>query len=225
MALLLGLGESFRCACHFGQGRMVGRIGEGCPVSPDSLGDPVAALLPLVSGDDPVVVVAPEAGKLDFIDPDACTRLPPPRHRSDAATRRQTQHPFQDHIARNDHRVQPQNAEDTRMNNVVGFTNRSLRAQVSHLLGEAYTRNHMSYDLGRLRLNGLIDRVEDSNTYLLTPDGQRVTIFYTKVHDHLLRPLLAANAPPAPVELRHALTTIDRHVQHYIADARLGNAA
>jgi hypothetical protein len=111
------------------------------------------------------------------------------------------------------------------LNNVVGFTNRSLRAQVSHLLGEAYTRNQMSYDLGRLRLNGLIDRVEGSNTYLLTGDGQRVAIFYTKVHDRLLRPLLAANAPPAPVELRHALAIIDRHVQHYIADARLGNAA
>ena len=37
------------------------------------------------------------------------------------------------------------------LNNVVGFTNRSLCAQVSHLLGEGYTRNQMSYDLGRLR--------------------------------------------------------------------------
>jgi hypothetical protein len=111
------------------------------------------------------------------------------------------------------------------LNNVVGFTNRSLRAQVSHLLGEAYTRNQMSYDLGRLRLNGLIERIEGSNTYLLTPDGQRVAIFYTKLHDRLLRPLLAANAPPAPAELRHALAAVDQHVQSYLTDARLGNAA
>jgi hypothetical protein len=65
------LGESFRCACQSGQGRVVGRIGEGCPVCSYSLGDPVAALLPFGSGDDPVVVVTPDAGQLDFIDPDA----------------------------------------------------------------------------------------------------------------------------------------------------------
>ena len=50
-------------------------------------------------------------------------------------------------------------------------------------------------------------------------------MFYTKVHDRLLRPLLAANALPAPTELRHALATIDRHVRDYIDNARLGNAA
>jgi hypothetical protein len=111
------------------------------------------------------------------------------------------------------------------LNNVVGFTNRSLRAQVSHLLGEAYTINQMSHDLGRLRINGLIERVEGSNTWLLTPDGQRVAVFYTKLHNRLLRPLLAADQPPAPVELRRALATIDRHVQRYITDARLETAA
>jgi hypothetical protein len=50
-------------------------------------------------------------------------------------------------------------------------------------------------------------------------------VFYTKVHDRLLRPLLAANAPPAPTELRQAPATIDRHVRDYIDEARLGNAA
>jgi hypothetical protein len=108
---------------------------------------------------------------------------------------------------------------------VAGFTNRSLRAQVNALLGAAYTANQMSYDLGRLRLNGLIERIEGTNTYLLTADGQRVAIFYTKIHDRLLHPLLAANAPPAPTELREALRTIDRHVHAYITDAHLGNAA
>jgi hypothetical protein len=109
--------------------------------------------------------------------------------------------------------------------NAVGFTSRSLRAQVSRLLGTLYTPNQMSYDLGRLRLNGLIERIEGTNTYLPTPDGQRAAVFYTKVHDRLLRPLLAANAPPAPAELRSALRTIDQHVNGYIDEARLGNAA
>jgi hypothetical protein len=107
--------------------------------------------------------------------------------------------------------------------NALGFTSRSLRAQVSRLLGVIYTPNQMSYDLGRLRLNRLIDRVKGTNTYLPTAEGQRVAIFYTKVHNRLLRPLLAANAPPAQAELRQALHTIDRHVHSYIDKARLGN--
>ncbi|ADU46895.1 hypothetical protein [Intrasporangium calvum] len=109
--------------------------------------------------------------------------------------------------------------------NALGFTNRSLRAQVSHLLGVPYTVNQMSYDLARLRSNGLIGRRPGANTYDLTPDGQRVAIFYTKVHDRLLRPLIAANTRPAPLELRQALRTIDRHVRGYIDTARLGTAA
>ena len=109
--------------------------------------------------------------------------------------------------------------------NALGFTNRSLRAQVSHLLGVTYTVNQASYDLARLRLNGLIARRPGTNTYDLTPDGQRVAIFYTKVHDRLLRPLIAADSPPAPTELRSALRTIDRHVHAYADTARLRNAA
>ena len=70
--------------------------------------------------------------------------------------------------------------------NALGFTNRSLRAQVSQLLGIAYTANQMSYDLARLRLKGLISPRARTNTYQLTPDGQRVAVFYTKVHDRLL---------------------------------------
>jgi hypothetical protein len=109
--------------------------------------------------------------------------------------------------------------------NALGFTNRSLRAQVSHLLGVAYTANQMSYDLTRLRRNGLIERRPSTNTYQLTPDGQRVAIFYTKVHHRLLRPLLAADAPPAPIELRNAMRVVDRHVRGYIDQARLRNTA
>ncbi|MGH9252112.1 MAG: hypothetical protein ACRD0W_21730 [Acidimicrobiales bacterium] len=109
--------------------------------------------------------------------------------------------------------------------NALGFTNRSLRAQVSHLLGAAYTVNQMSYDLARLRLNGLIQRRPGTNTYDLTADGVRVAVFYTKVHDRLLWPLIAADAPPAPTQLRRALATIDHHVHAYTDQARLGRAA
>jgi len=103
---------------------------------------------------------------------------------------------------------------------VGGFTNRSLRARVSTLLGEPYTQAQMSCDLRRLRLKGIITRLPHTNTYLLTPDGLRVAVFYVKVHDRLLRPLLA-DAPPAPMPVRQAFRTLDNHVADYIEQARM----
>ena len=67
--------------------------------------------------------------------------------------------------------------------------------------------------------------VPEASTYILTPEGLRVAIFYTKLQDRLLRPLLEADKPPAPPELRRALTTVDRVTRDYITNARLGLAA
>jgi hypothetical protein len=108
---------------------------------------------------------------------------------------------------------------------VTGFTNNSLRGQVAGLLGKTYTSSQMSYDLRRLRLHGLIARTPGTNSYNLTPQGIRIAVFYTKVHARLLRPLLDADQPPAPVEMRQALTTIERLLGDYVANARLGTAA
>ena len=84
----------------------------------------------------------------------------------------------------------------------------------------------MSYDLRRLRIHGLIERIPGSITYQLTPEGIRTVVFYTKLRNQLLAPLLdAGHQPPAPIELRRALTQIDRTVTHYITDARLDTAA
>ena len=95
----------------------------------------------------------------------------------------------------------------------------------ARLLGTTYSPSQMTYDLRRLRLNGLIRRIEHTHTYTLTPDGQRLAIFYTKLHNRLLRPLMAADQPQAPPGLRRALATIDHHVDDYIAQARLKPAA
>jgi hypothetical protein len=82
----------------------------------------------------------------------------------------------------------------------------------------------MTYDLRRLRLTGLIRRIEHTNRYVLTPDGIKVAVFYTKLHNRLLRPLLAADQLQAPPELRAALHTIDQHLSSYITHARLSSA-
>lgn len=83
----------------------------------------------------------------------------------------------------------------------------------------------MTYDLRRLRLNGVICRLPHTNRYVLTADGIRIAVFYTKVCNRLLVPLTAANQAQAPPDLRVALTAITRHVDDYANRARLPRAA
>lgn len=109
---------------------------------------------------------------------------------------------------------------------VTGFTNKSLRGLVAGLHGSDYTANQMGYDLRKLRLHGLIEKLPRTNTYRLTPEGIRAAVFYTKLRGRLLGPLLdTSDRPPAPIELRRALATIDRTIDDYINNARLGTAA
>jgi len=107
---------------------------------------------------------------------------------------------------------------------VTGLTNKSLRACVATFTNTGYTRGQASYDLRRLRLKGLVERVPASNTYRLTPDGTRFALFYTKLHDKVMLPLMTADHPPAPDDLRQALAAIDRHIDDYLDQANLNPA-
>src|SRR6516225_9666260 len=108
---------------------------------------------------------------------------------------------------------------------VTGITNRSLRALMTGLLHRPYSMNQASYDLSRLARNGLIKRVPGRNRYTLTRDGLLFAHFYTKVYDHLLRPLMAPDRPNAPPELAAALDILDQLTAGYITRARLPAAA
>jgi hypothetical protein len=108
---------------------------------------------------------------------------------------------------------------------VTGITNKSLRALMTGLLDDTYSSNRASYDLTRLRRNGLITRVTGRNLYQLTDDGLAFAVFYTKVHNRILRPLLATTAPQHPPPLRAALRTIDQHITTRFSDARPPAAA
>jgi hypothetical protein len=72
---------------------------------------------------------------------------------------------------------------------------------------------------------GSLNGYPTPNTYTVTPDLLRVAVFYTKLHRQLLGPLLEADQPPAPVEVRRALTTIEHAIGDYITNARIGLAA
>lgn len=104
---------------------------------------------------------------------------------------------------------------------VTGITNQSLRALMTGLLGEPYGMNRASYDLTRLRRNGLITRVPGHNLYQLTADGQASAIFLHQGPQPRPATALATAAPQAPPPLRAALRTIDQQVDARFHEARL----
>jgi hypothetical protein len=62
-----------------------------------------------------------------------------------------------------------------------GLTNASLRELVAGLI-PGYSARQMTYDLRRLRRKGLIRRIPKSQRYELTDHGQRIAVFFTKIH-------------------------------------------
>jgi len=83
----------------------------------------------------------------------------------------------------------------------------------------------MTYDLRPLRLGGLIRRLPHTNRYVLTADGIRIAVFYTKVYNRLLVQLTAANQAQAPPGLRAALATVTCQLDDYANRARLPRTA
>jgi hypothetical protein len=84
-----------------------------------------------------------------------------------------------------------------------GFTNQDLRQAYAVLLGlrpGEIGPGRMSYELRRLRLHGLIERVPKTHRYRLTNLGLQTALFYTRVYSRILRPGLALVSPQAPAE-------------------------
>jgi hypothetical protein len=96
-----------------------------------------------------------------------------------------------------------------------GFTNRDLRSHLAPLLGltaEDMTSGQISYDLRRLRIHGLIERIPGTQRYLPTPAGIRQATFLTRLTQRLLITGLAELAqphPPAHSRLRAAARAYD----------------
>jgi hypothetical protein len=54
----------------------------------------------------------------------------------------------------------------------------------------------MTYDLRRLRLHGLIQRIPKTNRYQITAQGLKVAMFFSRTYTRLLRPGLAEITEP-----------------------------
>ena len=82
-----------------------------------------------------------------------------------------------------------------------GFTNRDLRAVTARLRGlrpDQASAGQMTYDLRRLRLHGLIERIPHSHRYRVTDPGLLTAMFLSRVHVRLLPTGLAELTDPIP---------------------------
>jgi hypothetical protein len=89
-----------------------------------------------------------------------------------------------------------------------GFTNQEMRVLLAQLLGlepANYPIGRMTYDLRRLRLHGIIERIPQSHRYPLTAAGLRIALFFFRTYARLLRPKLAEIMPQAPPSAGSAL--------------------
>ena len=100
-----------------------------------------------------------------------------------------------------------------------GFDNRQLRETLAPLLGmtvDQYGPGRMTYDLRRLRLHGLIERIPHTRRYALTDTGVRVALCYHRVFVRVLRPALsqAIDQPAASTSpLNRVIHRFEREIQ------------
>jgi hypothetical protein len=101
-----------------------------------------------------------------------------------------------------------------------GFTNAVLRHHLAPLIGttpDLMTSGQITYDLRRLRMHGLIERIPHTFRYQVTDAGMRSAQFLTRLHDRVLRTGLAQIIDPDP-PASTALRAADRAYQAAIDD-------
>lgn len=109
---------------------------------------------------------------------------------------------------------------------VNGFAAKNLRPPLAALLGlapEKLSPARMSYDLRRLRLHGLIERIPRTHRYRLTHRGIQIAAFWTRTYNRLLRPGLAQLADPAAehASLHRKLQALLEAVDHACEDVKV----
>ena len=108
-----------------------------------------------------------------------------------------------------------------------GFRNRDLRAHLGPLLGldpASMTPGQLTYELRRLRLHGLIERIPDTHRYRVTDHGLAVAVFLTRLHHRLIRTGLSELDDPYPdlaAPLRQALDRLNTEIDRAAVRSRL----
>ena len=105
-----------------------------------------------------------------------------------------------------------------------GFDNNALTELMGTLLDIPYTSRHATYDLRRLRRKRVIERIEHTHRYRLTPSGRAIAVLFTKAYGRVLGPGLSELDPRLPPELakRSPLATawrqLNRALDEFIDD-------
>jgi len=107
-----------------------------------------------------------------------------------------------------------------------GFSAKDLRSKLAALLGlraEEWSIGRVTYDLRRLRLHGLIERVAGTHRYRLTERGIQIAAFWTRTYNRLLRPGLAQLEDPAEDSppLRRKLVALTNAIDQAVAEAKI----
>lgn len=109
--------------------------------------------------------------------------------------------------------------------NITGFTNRDLRERLAPLLGldpSQLTPGMMTYQLRRLRLRRLIQRIPGTHRYHLTDDGLRIALFYSRTHARILRSGLTLTMDRStPNSIRNAFYKLESLIDHHCDQAKL----
>ncbi len=82
----------------------------------------------------------------------------------------------------------------------------------------------MTYELRRLRLHGLIERIPTTHRYRLTEHGLKTAMFYTRVYNRILRPGLSHLSPKATdthTALRRHFTAMNNAIHSCCEQAKL----
>lgn len=104
-----------------------------------------------------------------------------------------------------------------------GVRNRQLRPLLAQSLGvaeEKITQGKMSYDLRRLRLHGIIERIAGTHRYRLTAGGMKSALFYSRLYLRVLRPGLSILHEPnqGPHPLQQTIHKLQRQLDEYYAE-------
>jgi hypothetical protein len=112
---------------------------------------------------------------------------------------------------------------------VNGFSNADVRETWQALLNvspEEYTASQMSNDLRRLRLKGLIVRIQNTHRYILTTYGRKVAYLMTKLQHRIfdVASVSLSTSAELPSKLAAAFRAVDAELDKLVANAQLAPA-
>ena len=101
-----------------------------------------------------------------------------------------------------------------------GFRNRQLRPLLAQMLGleeNNISAGRVSYELRRLRLHGLIERIEGTHRYL--PEGLGTVVFYQRTYARIIRPglsVIPSTSCPQDLPMVRAFHKLQSEIDAYI---------